>query len=1004
MKQRLLFSALFASLRSCCFGALAVCLVGCSAAAAGLVAHWKLDEAGAPFADSSGHGIPLEPDFTTTPPQSSSGHDGGAAQLLWQNPPGVATRLYAFSSRLQTDNFGFAFWFNPRFLASFDSLIAKEIPCNNAVPAYARLAWQVLIAADDGSGAAPIEFVVRGNNRAQGEFFGNVFSALHVPLRTTWGEWIHVAGGYDSATGALRLFVNGIESVSANSSPGAHSSDVSAFDIGTVRNDVDFVAFAAGADIDDVQLYDGPLSAYDTAFLLSHPGQALGLPFTVASRVPAVNGSVPVTFNSHTGWNYVIEASTDLANPKTVASLVATGETTAVTITKATLDAAFGPAPRPQLFLRARALIADTLDSAQTWPVAALVPFLDSERYVPQYHFSINGASVGDPCGLLRWQGTYHAYSWDHATSSDLVYWTPRGWPMTGAPTNFGYWTGSVAVDAHNSAGFGANAMVAAYTMHNNTTGKEDIRISSSADGLTFTYWSNNPVLTTSDQVFRDPDVFWHAPTAHWLLVAARSVEHKIQIYSSTDMKTWSLRSEFGPLGARAEIWEVPGLMPVPVRGAQDTKRWMLFCGMGPNLVQYWVGDFDGATFTPDTPTQLFLANGTGLDGSVFADFNGTDFTGWTVSGDAFGTGPGQGGTPGQPVAGYLGAGLVSSYVDGDWRTGALTSAPFTMTKNCINFLIGGGNHPGQTCVNLLVGGQVVRSATGNDSDIMRWAGWEVSAWKGQSAQIQIVDDFTGFWGRIYVDHILFSDTLVNTGREHAQWADWGSDFYGARFFRDYDGVEQGATWLAWLGNWEYAPQIPAPATWGRGAWSVPRRVELALTPRGYEVVQSPLPALRKLRGALVNVATRTVNGITPLAEFQPTANTYEIEAVIERGAANQHAGLNVCVGNGHKVVVGFDGALNNVWLDRTLSGNVGFHPAFPNVVHVPLKSATGPVKFRIFVDQCSIEVFVNDGERVLSSLILPDVADRGLELFSSFNSSTLLNLKAWQLATIWPQ
>ena len=95
---------------------------------------------------------------------------------------------------------------------------------------------------------------------------------------------------------------------------------------------------------------------------------------------------------------------------------------------------------------------------------------------------------------------------------------------------------------------------------------------------------------------------------------------------------------------------------------------------------------------------------------------------------------------------------------------------------------------------------------------------------------------------------------------------------------------------------------------------------------------------------------------------------------------------------------------INNVWLDRTLSGNVGFHPAFPNVVHVPLKSATGPVKFRIFVDQCSIEVFVNDGERVLSSLILPDVADRGLELFSSFNSSTLLNLKAWQLATIWPQ
>jgi fructan beta-fructosidase len=60
-------------------------------------------------------------------------------------------------------------------------------------------------------------------------------------------------------------------------------------------------------------------------------------------------------------------------------------------------------------------------------------------------------------------------------------------------------------------------------------------------------------------------------------------------------------------------------------------------------------------------------------------------------------------------------------------------------------------------------------------------------------------------------------------------------------------------------------------------------------------------------------------------------------------------------------------------------------------------------VKLRIFVDQCSIEVFVNDGERVLSSLIFPETAHRDLELFSSFGPSTLQSLKAWPLATIWP-
>lgn len=142
--------------------------------------------------------------------------------------------------------------------------------------------------------------------------------------------------------------------------------------------------------------------------------------------------------------------------------------------------------------------------------------------------------------------------------------------------------------------------------------------------------------------------------------------------------------------------------------------------------------------------------------------------------------------------------------------------------------------------------------------------------------------------------------------------------------------------------------------------------------------------------------------GITPITQFQPLTNTYKIEAVFERGAANQHAGLNVCVGGGNKVVIGFDGVLNNVWLDRTLAGNVAFSPAFPNVVHAPLASTAGPVKFRVFVDQSSIEVFVNDGERVLTSQIYPSAANRGVELFSSFGPSTLQKLQAWPLASIW--
>ncbi len=147
-------------------------------------------------------------------------------------------------------------------------------------------------------------------------------------------------------------------------------------------------------------------------------------------------------------------------------------------------------------------------------------------------------------------------------------------------------------------------------------------------------------------------------------------------------------------------------------------------------------------------------------DDLLIADFEGPDWGDWTVTGAAFGAGPAQGTLPGQMiVTGHLGRGLVNSFVGGDGSTGSLTSPPFTLERPFINFLIGGGMHPGQACINLLVDGKVVRTATGpNDkpggTERLEWASWEVSDLLGQQAVIQIVDTATVGWGHINLDHI----------------------------------------------------------------------------------------------------------------------------------------------------------------------------------------------------------------------------------------------------------
>jgi sucrose-6-phosphate hydrolase SacC (GH32 family) len=152
-------------------------------------------------------------------------------------------------------------------------------------------------------------------------------------------------------------------------------------------------------------------------------------------------------------------------------------------------------------------------------------------------------------------------------------------------------------------------------------------------------------------------------------------------------------------------------------------------------------------------------ADGSGANEILFADFEGDTWGEWQATGQAFGAGPARGALPNQmPVTGFAGRGLVNSYVGGDRSTGTLTSAEFTITKPYLNFLIGGGNHTGKVGINLLIDGQVARSATGTEFERLSWHTWNLFAVQKKKARLQIVDQHTGGWGHVNIDQITMSD------------------------------------------------------------------------------------------------------------------------------------------------------------------------------------------------------------------------------------------------------
>jgi hypothetical protein len=153
----------------------------------------------------------------------------------------------------------------------------------------------------------------------------------------------------------------------------------------------------------------------------------------------------------------------------------------------------------------------------------------------------------------------------------------------------------------------------------------------------------------------------------------------------------------------------------------------------------------------------------------VFENFEAETYANWLVTGTAFGAGPAEiASIPAyQEDVGGKGKRVVNSHASApgksveekDSVTGTLTSRPFTIDRQYITFLIGGGAHKARTCVNLLVEGKPVFSATGQNDNRMRPVSWDVRRWAGETAVLQIVDQEQGGWGNIGVDDIVFSDS-----------------------------------------------------------------------------------------------------------------------------------------------------------------------------------------------------------------------------------------------------
>ncbi|MBB2201031.1 glycoside hydrolase family 32 protein [Gluconacetobacter tumulisoli] len=234
---------------------------------------------------------------------------------------------------------------------------------------------------------------------------------------------------------------------------------------------------------------------------------------------------------------------------------------------------------------------------------------------------------------------------------------------------------------------------------------------------------------------------------------------------------------------------------------------------------------------------------------------------------------------------------------------------------------------------------------------------------------------------------------------------DFAKDFYALQFYENVPSGDPVA--IGWMGNWQYCEETPT-RSW-RGVMSLPRRMRLRRDAASrLRVVQAP-EGLEALRGPEIEATVGRLEAGHGVELPLPANAALDIVLSVEvdprpsglppgdKGRSGRFI-IGFANANDDLLSIGFDAFSGQVWLDR--EGLHGFsQPFFTESFSVAVTPDTRKVSFRIVLDACSVELFLNDGMDVGTALIFPTAALDRLRMETSGAGATVRDLHIYPLA-----
>lgn len=246
------------------------------------------------------------------------------------------------------------------------------------------------------------------------------------------------------------------------------------------------------------------------------------------------------------------------------------------------------------------------------------------------------------------------------------------------------------------------------------------------------------------------------------------------------------------------------------------------------------------------------------------------------------------------------------------------------------------------------------------------------------------------------------------------KWLDWGKDHYATVCFSN---TGERTIAVPWMSNWQYCNIVPTKQF--RSANALPH--ELSLYTQDGEIYLSavPVPEIKTLRKEKKEIPAFTVaNDYHIDSLLADNDGAYELALEITVGEA-EIMGFNLFNDKGEKVDIYFNLPEKRLVMDRTKSGIVDFGKKSVSheiEVHDRRKTTSinyiddfalatwAPIKkenkytLDVFVDKCSVEIFLNGGKVAMTNLIFPSEPYNRMCFYSKGGSFQVDSFKAYRL------